>query len=407
MYNRYLNVFRKHYPAKKIAPLLAIIVALSPFAIDTYLPAIPTMAKYFQVDIHLIELSIPIYLIGFALGQLTGGPVSDNYGRRWIGIIGLSLFFAASIAIIYVSNVQQLWLFRFVQAFGGGFGLVICAAIVRDLYDGKDAAKIFTLIGFIMMVAPLIAPSVGSIMLQYFNWQAIFVLLAIYAIIQVFVIVIWVPETKKLRKVGGYEHLSLKQVLANYWAIVSHRSALPYLMCSSFVAATMFAFLTEISFLYIEYFDVTEKKFAWLFGLNIVSMMSFNRINHFLLDRWSPRKILRLGLMIQTSSATLLLITALINMESLTVTVILLMLVIGSFGIIAPNNMACYMSHFAKTSGTANAVIGSSQFALGAIIGLILTYLHNGTPFPMFGMIVLMAALGLLSFYWREKNINS
>lgn len=407
MYNRYLNVFRKHYPAKKIAPLLAIIVALSPFAIDTYLPAIPTMAKYFQVDIHLIEISIPIYLIGFALGQLTGGPISDNYGRRWIGIIGLSLFFIASFAIIYVSNVQQLWLFRFIQAFGGGFGLVICAAIVRDLYDGKDAAKIFTLIGFIMMVAPLIAPSVGSIMLQYFNWQAIFVLLATYAIIQVFVIVIWVPETKKLRKVGGYEHLSLKQVLANYWAIVSHRSALPYLMCSSFVAATMFAFLTEISFLYIEYFDVTEKKFAWLFGLNIVSMMSFNRINHFLLDRWSPRKILRLGLLIQTSSAILLLITALINMESLTVTVILLMLVIGTFGIIAPNNMACYMSYFAKTSGTANAVIGSSQFALGAVIGLILTYLHNGTPFPMFGMIVLMAALGLFSFYWREKNINS
>lgn len=406
MYNRYLNVFRKHYPAKKIAPLLAIIVALSPFAIDTYLPAIPTMAKYFQVDIHLIELSIPIYLIGFALGQLTGGPISDNYGRRWIGIIGLSLFFVASIAIIYVSNVQQLWLFRFIQAFGGGFGLVICAAIVRDLYDGKDAAKIFTLIGFIMMVAPLIAPSVGSIMLQYFNWQAIFVLLGIYAIIQVFVILVWVPETKKLRKVGGYEHLSLKQVLANYWAIVSHRSALPYLLCSSFVAATMFAFLTEISFLYIEYFGVTEKKFAWLFGLNIISMMSFNRINHFLLDRWPPKKILKLGLFIQTISAVLLFISAFLNVESLTVSVILLMFVIGSFGIIAPNNMACYMSHFLKTSGTANAVIGSSQFALGAVIGLILTFLHDGTPFPMFGMIMLMALLGLFSFIGMRK-LNS
>ncbi len=407
MYNRYLNVFRKHYPAKKIAPLLAIIVALSPFAIDTYLPAIPTMAKYFQVDIHLIELSIPIYLIGFALGQLTGGPISDNYGRRWIGIIGLSLFFIASFAIIYVSNVQQLWLFRFIQAFGGGFGLVICAAIVRDLYDGKDAAKIFTLIGFIMMVAPLIAPSVGSIMLQYFNWQAIFMLLAVYAIVQVLVIIIWVPETKKLRKVGGYEHLNLRQVLENYWAIVSHQSALPYLLCSSFVAATMFAFLTEVSFLYIEYFGVTEKKFAWLFGLNIISMMSFNRINHFLLDRWPPRKILKLGLLIQTSSATILLVTALFGMEGLALSVILLMLVIGSFGIIAPNNMACYMGYFPKTSGTANAVIGSSQFALGAVIGLILTYLHNGTPFPMFVTILAMALLGMLSYFYGRKKVNS
>lgn len=397
MYNRYLNIYKKHYPAKKIAPLLAIIVALSPFAIDTYLPAIPTMANYFQVDIHLIELSIPIYLFGFALGQLTGGPISDNYGRRWIGIIGLSLFFIASLSIVYVVNVQQLWLFRFIQAFGGGFGLVICAAIVRDLYDGKDAAKIFTLIGFIMMIAPLIAPSVGAIMLHYFNWQAIFTLLALYAIIQVFVILIWVPETKKLRIVGGYKHLSIKEVLVNYWAIISHKSALPFLLCSSFVAATMFAFLTEVSFLYIEYFGVTEQKFSWLFGLNIISMMCFNRLNHYLLDRWEPKKILKLGLFIQSCSAAVLLITALFNIENINTTVALLMLIIGSFGIIAPNNMACYMGYFSKTSGTANAIIGSFQFALGAIIGLILAYLHNGTPFPMFGMMLLMTLLGVLS----------
>ena len=179
VYKRYQGVYKKHYPANRLAPLLAIIVALSPFAIDTYLPAIPAMAEFFTVDIHLIELSIPIYLIGFAFGQIIGGPISDNHGRKWIGIIGLSLFFLSSFAIIYVETVQQLWIFRFIQAFGGGFGLVICAAVVRDLYDGKDAAKIFTLISLIMMIAPLIAPSIGAILLQYYSWKAIFVLLAI------------------------------------------------------------------------------------------------------------------------------------------------------------------------------------------------------------------------------------
>jgi len=404
MYNRYLGVFKKHYPAKKLAPLLAIIVALSPFAIDTYLPAIPTMAKFFGVDIHLIELSIPIYLIGFALGQLTGGPISDNYGRKWIGVIGLSLFFVASVSIIFVTNVEQLWMFRFIQAFGGGFGLVICSAIVRDLYDGKDAAKIFTLIGFIMMVAPLIAPSVGAILLEYFNWQAIFVLLAIYALLQVFIIITLIPETKKLRRVAGYTHLSIGQVFKNYWSIVSHKSAVYYLLCSSLVAGTLFAFLTEISFLYIEYFNVTESKFSWLFALNIISMMSFNRINHFLLDRWPSKKILRLGLFIQTTSALLLLLSALFHVESLTIVVVLLMLIIGSFGIIGPNNMVCYMSYFSKSSGTANAVIGSAQFALGAVVGLILAQLHDGTPLPMFGMIFVCAVLGLLSYLSAKQE---
>ena len=402
MYNRYLSVFKKHYPAKRLAPLLALIVALSPFAIDTYLPAIPTMAQFFQVDIQLVELSIPIYLFGFALGQIMGGPISDNYGRRWIGVIGLSVFFLTSFSIMFATSIQQLWALRFIQAYGGGFGLVICAAIVRDLYDGKDAAKIFTLVGFIMMVAPLIAPAVGSILLQYFNWQSIFALLAFYAFIQIFVVFLFIPETKRLRRVAGFEHLNMQQVLSNYKNIVGNKSALVFLLCSSFVAATMFAFLTEASFLYIEYFQVKESNFAWLFGLNIISMMTFNRINHYLLDYWGSLKILKMGLIIQLTAATLLLLTGLIQLDNLYVIVGLLMLIIGSFGLISPNNMACYMHHFPNTSGTANAVIGSSQFAFGAIIGLILSGLHNGTPVPMFSMILISSLLAFLSFSSRK-----
>jgi DHA1 family bicyclomycin/chloramphenicol resistance-like MFS transporter len=403
MYNRYLNVFKKHYPAKKLAPLLAIIVALSPFAIDTYLPAIPTMAKYFQVDIYLIELSIPLYLIGFALGQLTGGPISDNYGRRWIGITGLLVFLVASLLIVFVSTVQQLWLLRFIQAFGGGFGLVICAAIVRDLYDGKDAAKMFTLIGFIMMLAPLIAPTVGSIMLYYFSWHAIFGLLAGYALIQMIVIYIFLPETKRLRVVAGFEKLSFSQVCLNYWQIIKHKEALIFLLCSSFVAGILFAFLTEISFLYIEYFNVLESKFAWLFGLNIISMMFFNRLNHYLLDYWEPIKILKMGLLIQLLSCILLLISAVLYFDNLFVVVGLLMLTIGSFGIIGPNNMSCFMHYFSRTSGTANAVIGSAQFMFGALIGFALSFLHNGTPIPMFAMMFICSLLGYLSFTFRKS----
>jgi len=399
VHKRYQEVYKKHYPAKRLAPLLAIIVALSPFAIDTYLPAIPAMANYFGVNIHLIELSIPIYLIGFALGQIMGGPISDNYGRKWIGIIGLSLFFISSFAIIYVETVNQLWLFRFIQAFGGGFGLVICAAVVRDLYDGKDAAKIFTLISLIMMIAPLIAPSVGAILLQYYSWKAIFTLLAIYSFSQIIAIILFVPETKRLRMVGGYEYLNFNQVIKNYWTIISHKSALTFLLCSSFVASALFSFLTEISFIYIEYYQLSEKMFAWLFGMNIVSMMIFNRINHFLLDKWSPRRILKIGLLIQTSAAFVLLLVGIFQIDELILVVGLLMLIVGSFGIIAPNNMACYMNYFPKTSGTANAVMGSSQFALGAIVSLILAQLHNGTQIPMFSMIFISAFLGLLVFF--------
>ena len=404
MYNRYLRLFKFHYPAKKLAPLLALVVALSPFAIDTYLPAIPSMARYFVIDIHLIEVSIPIYLFGFALGQIIGGPVSDNYGRKWVGSTGLFIFFICSLLITQVKYVEQLWILRFIQAIGGGFGLVICAAIVRDLYDGKEAAKVFTLIGFIMMIAPLIAPTIGAIMLDYFNWQAIFVLLACYALILIFIIILWLPETKQLRSVSGYQHHSFSQVLKRYLLILKNRSALPFLLCSSFVAASLFAFLTEISFVYINFFKVAESKFAWMFGLNIGSMMVFNRLNHYLLDYWQPVKILKMGLLVQLVAAFVLVLLSIFHLYSLTLIVILLMLVIGAFGIIGPNNTSCYMHYFPQNSGTANAVIGSSQFLFGGLIGLVLSRLHNGTPFPMFMTIFIASLFGYLSYRLKRHT---
>ncbi len=402
MYERYLDVLKKHYPVNKLAPMLAILIALSPFSIDTYLPAIPAMAGYFATDIHLIELSLSIYLLGYAIGQIVGGPISDNYGRRRIGVIGLSVFFFSSIAIIYAQTVEQLLLFRFIQAFGGGFGLVIGIAIIRDLYEGKDAAKVFTLVGFIMMIAPLIAPTIGAVLLHYFNWQSIFVLLAIYALIQITVVILFIPETIKLRKINGFVHLSFSQVLSNYKSIIINRSALPFLLCTGFVAATMFSYLTEVSFVYIEYFGISEQLFAWFFGLNIISMMFFNRINRYLLDLWQPTKILKLGLILQLAATILLLISAVLVLENMTFTVLMMMLIIGAFGLIAPNNMSCYMEYFPKTSGTANAILGSSQFIFGAIISLIISKLHNGTVLPMFGMMLLTSICAFLSFNMRK-----
>jgi len=202
--------------------------------------------------------------------------------------------------------------------------------------------------------------------------------------------------------VGGYELLNVTQILKNYWSIISHKSALTYLLCSSFVAGALFSFLTEISFIYIEFYHLSEKKFAWLFALNIISMMIFNRINHYLLDLWSPRRILKIGLFIQIVSAFLLLLLALLQINEIILVVILLMLIIGSFGIIGPNNMACYMTYFPRSSGTATAVLGSSQFAMGALVSLILSHLHDGTQLPMYSMIFISTLLGLISFYRKS-----
>ena len=302
----HLQKLQQAFPPRRLSVLLAFVVALTPFAIDMYLPAMPAMSAYFATSIDQIEISMPLFLIGFALGQIIGGPVSDNYGRKPIGIAGFTLFTIASVMILFAPTVESLWVLRFIQAFGGGFGAVIAAAIVRDLYDGKDSAKIFTLIGLIMMVAPLIAPAIGSLMLESYGWQSIFVVLAIYAVVQVVIIGLLLPETKTLRLLRGHQRAGPREVLGIYKMIITRRQSLGYLLCQAFVVGSMFAFLTEASFMYIEYYGVSTSKFPILFGANIIVMMFFNRLNARMLDRYSSRQLLKLGISVQMVSVSLL-----------------------------------------------------------------------------------------------------
>jgi len=159
---------------------LALLTATTPFAIDTYLPAMPTMAQDFDVPLSSIELSISLFLIGFALGQLIGGPVSDRFGRRMSATIGLTLFALASFAAAFATSVESFLLFRFLQAFGGGFATVVSNATVRDHFTGKESAQILSMIQSIMYIAPLLAPVIGSLLLHFASWNAIFIFLGFY-----------------------------------------------------------------------------------------------------------------------------------------------------------------------------------------------------------------------------------
>ena len=141
----------------RLAIMLGTLVALGPLAIDTYLPALLTMAGHFDVPIHDVEISVSVYVLGVALGQWLGGPFSDQYGRKPVACTGLVLFIAASLMIPWSVTVEQLYLLRFVEALGGGATVVIAAASVRDHFTGRQAAQVLTTIGLVMLLAPLLA----------------------------------------------------------------------------------------------------------------------------------------------------------------------------------------------------------------------------------------------------------
>lgn len=195
--------------SKSFIIVLAMLTSISPLAIDVYLPSFTQMSNYFYTSIDKIEVTLSIYLFGFGLGQLFGGPLSDRYGRKIFIFSGLLVYIVFSFLISTVSTVEQLWVYRFFQAIGGGFAVVNTNAIVRDIYSGKEAAKVFSIISMIMLVAPMIAPVIGTTILTIASWQYIFVFLSIYASLLLYFIS-KLPETSSKEKSKGlFLNLSL------------------------------------------------------------------------------------------------------------------------------------------------------------------------------------------------------
>ena len=165
---------------RRLALLLGTLVALGPLAIDTYLPALLAMSEHFAVPIHDVEISVSVYVLGVALGQWLGGPLSDHFGRKPVAYAGLLLFISSSLMIPFSADIQALYVLRFLQAVGGGASVVIAAASVRDHFTGQQAASVLTSIGLVMLIAPLVAPAVGVALLNLAGWQSIFFMLAGY-----------------------------------------------------------------------------------------------------------------------------------------------------------------------------------------------------------------------------------
>ena len=236
----------------RLAIMLGTLVALGPLAIDTYLPALPTMADDFGVAVHRIELSVSVYVLGVALGQWLGGPLSDHFGRKPVAYVGLSVFIVASLAITVCSQVGWLYGLRVLQALGGGATVVIAAASVRDHFNGREAARVLTSVGLVLLLAPLVAPAVGAFLLHLAGWQSIFVMLAGYAVLVALMLRFAMPSVAPQVAEEPLRH----RMFAAYGRVLRQRRAMGFILANGLIFSAMFTFITDAAFLYIEYFGI-------------------------------------------------------------------------------------------------------------------------------------------------------
>ena len=220
-----------------LLPLLASIVAITPLAIDLYLPAMLVIANDLQTTMPNVQISLSIYLAGYALGMLFFGPIADELGRRLLAKVGLALFGMSSLALAFCTNIELFWSLRAVQAFTGAAATVVVPGIIRHIYR-ENTAKGMSYVSMIMMVAPLIAPTLGSLIMGISTWQVIFIALAAYsfailALVQIHLIDI--PIFKSQQR-------GLALFFNSYKTVFSRRSALADIASSMFASFAFFCF---------------------------------------------------------------------------------------------------------------------------------------------------------------------
>jgi MFS transporter, DHA1 family, multidrug resistance protein len=352
--------------------ILAVLSSVAPMGIDTYLPSIPSIATDLEVSIDKIELSLSIFLIGFSIGQIFGGPLSDRLGRKKSSILGLLGFALFSFLIIFCNSLYELWVYRFLEAFFGGVVVVNATAAIRDRFHGQEAAKVFSLLGTIRALVPLMAPLIGSSIIHFYSWRAVFVFLTLYAVLVAF----WVY--KDLDESFTY---SKQNIIESFKLVLKNTMAVRAMLVLSLSFSGFFIFIAKSSFIFIEYFKISTDLFPFFFGFNFILIIIMTRVNILLLKKYSIIDLIKTAILIQIVSGILFIINY--HHISIFTTMLVMGVYMSMIAFIFGNGLTLALEYFPKNAGVASSVAGVLQFGLGALISSFALSFHNDTFLPI------------------------
>jgi DHA1 family bicyclomycin/chloramphenicol resistance-like MFS transporter len=376
--------------------LLGTMGAFGPLSMDMYLPSLPTLASYFSTSTSKAQMTLSGFTLGFALGQLLYGPISDRYGRKWVLISGVALYVIASYFCATAKDVDTLIFVRILQAIGGGAGVVLTRAIVRDIFDQEAGARALSLMLLVPSLAALVSPFIGGQILLWSDWRGIFWLLAAFGLFILFLGFFRLPETHPPEK---RHPTSLKKILRDYLAVLCDRNAFGYMLCGAFSFAGMFAQLSGTPFVYIEVFGVAPEYFGFLFGLNVIGIMVGSYINSRLVMRFGIRRMLVVGTSTALFGGLLLALVVTLNIGGLTAIVLTIAIYMVPHNITNANATSGALEKFPHIAGTASALIGAIRFGMGAAVGALVGVLHDGTALPT-AYVIAACAIASAASYW-------
>ncbi len=379
-----------------VAVLLTALVALGPISTDLYLPSLPAIGTAFGVSAAEVQLTLSVFLAGFACSQLIYGPLADRFGRRPVILAGLALYLLATALCVVAPDIEVLILARFLQALGACVGPVLGRAVVRDVYGREGAAQILSYMGMAMALAPAFGPIIGGYLEVWFGWQANFLVLLAFAVIILVAVVTILPETNRWKDPLA---TSPRQLVFTYLGMLRHRSYFGYVMIVAFAYAGIFSFISGSAFVLIGLVGLSPDRYGFCFAAIVVGYMVGTFLSGRLTKKAGLERMIQTGALVQCLGGFLglaLYFGGILNVLSVVGPMALFM--VGT-GLVLPNAQAGAIGPFPKSAGSASALLGFFQMGFAAIVGIGVGHGSGTSALPMVAAVALVA-LGALLSYW-------
>ncbi|UXZ05596.1 multidrug effflux MFS transporter [Moraxella nasicaprae] len=384
---------------------MGLMVAIGPLSIDMYLPALPSMAAEFGVDVGSIAKSVPAYFVGLVFGQLFYGPFSDRVGRVKPMYLGMTIFIIASIICATTTNEYVLFAARTLQALGACVTAVVTRAAVRDSLSPVQSARAFSLMMLVMGVAPILAPTLGAAVLQVASWHMIFWFLTAYGVLNLILTKVFLketlaPENRNTRPV--------RETFSQYLSLLQDKTFIIPAFSAGLLQGAFFIYLSISSELFMVNYGLSEQQFAIVFGANAFGFMALIQVNQFLTKKFRLVQLLRFGALMQLVFAVCLLGLGLIFGKQANFWLVFasIFLCIAGLGFTQPNAAAIALAFQKKRAGMASALQGALQFSVGIFGGLLIGLADVNAVAKLGTIITILVAMGTFLVYRLDPTLD-
>lgn len=383
-----------HRDSRMFVFLLGALTAVGPFTTDTYLPSMPAIRTYFNVDMAAVQLTLSLAFFGGAVGQLFYGPLSDRFGRRKLLIGGLALYVIASIGCIFAQSIEQLIAARFLQAFGSIAAPVLARAMVRDLHEREAAARMLSLMGMVLGIGPILAPIIGGVLQARFGWQASFYFITAFGLALLIAVVLGLGETLRPRDAGSLQPTRLVETFA---LLLRSRVFVGYTLVNCFLFGGLGAYLSGISFVILQVLAVPTEYFGLIFGMIMIGNILGYIVSGQVVMRLGLDRTLQLGVVGVAIAGILLAALAFGGVIHIAALVGPMALYMFCFALSGPQAIAGALTPFPRAAGAASSLMGFFQSVSTAAVGMGVAVAFDGTPRALAGFVCLMGVLTLVA----------